>query len=459
MREFLRQHYGSITNFETFGVTFVEFADAESAKKVLTAPSDILVRSDFALGISKGLFRYALFILPTSDVWKKHRKFLQPGFGPAHLRHTVDASNEIMDQLSELWDARFQIGDNTTSTTKFQVNLFQLASSITIDVIGHVAFSYRYDSVQHYEEPERQKALKAYNRAFEIMLGRIGLPLESMWGWYGVGIKDAERDIGVVKEAVLKAIENKRALMTNGEDGEDGVGKVDAKTLDGMTKLDVLDRLLEVKDWTDEEIVDEVVALFLAGGETSANTIVFAILELYRNPECLAKLLAELDSHLGKPKTSEPTEMAWESLSQLPYLERVIKETLRLHPILPLLGAREVVAKEGIEIMGHRISQGTLLAVDVRGIHRSPKYWPEPLKFNPDRWIDLTPEPGTYLPFAEGPHMCLGYKMAMLELKVVIARLVHRYKFTLVEDQKLNLVTSLTHGYKDGILFDVETRA
>ncbi|KAJ3401741.1 hypothetical protein HDV05_000291, partial [Chytridiales sp. JEL 0842] len=448
MREAMHAKYGSIVSLSGFGKEGVDIADADFISQQFTS----LKRADLITQLSKGIFRYALFILPSDDVWKRHRKFIQPGFGPSHLRQGVDASNHVMNTLCSLWDPKLD-QEQDHSIKNIRVDLFHLASSISLDVIGLVAFSYSYDSVLYYEMPERQTAIKSYNRAFELIMGRLGIP-EVLWSLLGLGVEQAQREMAPLKEAIMDAIQAKRQQKVSEEARHREEDMVSPKSLLGMKKMDVLDRLLEVDGWSDEEIVDEVIALFLAGGETTANSIVFNIWELVQNPECLAKARVEIDSVLGPApsSTGNYAEVSWDDTHKFDYLDHVIKETLRLHPVLTTFPGREV--HSGFHFQGHHIQQGSLVSANMRSVHLDPTHWPQPLVFDPDRWIDFTPAPGTYTPFGIGPHMCIGSKLATLEQKVCLARMIHRYDFELVKDQKLELMTTVTHGFKKGILFD-----
>ncbi|KAJ3408404.1 hypothetical protein HDV05_005032 [Chytridiales sp. JEL 0842] len=452
--------YGPIVSFSSFGMEGVDVADAEFFSQQFGS----LKKTDLLIMAFKGLSRYGLFMLPSDEMWKRHRKYIQPGFAPSHLRNGVIISNHVINTLCSLWDAKFE--QQGAQCGPIRVDLYRVASSISFDVIGHVAFSYSYDSVLNYETPEKQTALRSYNRPVEILAGRLGLP-ESVWWLFGVGVDQARREMVPVKEAIFQAIQAKRlkksfaALPVSDQKSiEDKEPVPSTAYASGNSNLDVLDRLLEVEGWSDEEIVDEIIAIFLAGGETTANAIVFILFELARNSECLARARQEIDAILGRAinEVGGPVEATWEDIQKLPYLDSVIKESLRLHPPFTNLSGRVVDAKEGIYICGHHIQQGTMIIPNVLMVHTSPKYWPNPQVFDPERWTNFTPAPGTYIPFGDGPHKCVAFKLALLESKVTVARLIHRYNFKLVEDQKIDLVTTMTHGYKNGILFDVSRR-
>ncbi|KAI8854074.1 cytochrome P450 [Chytridium lagenaria] len=289
--------------------------------------------SNMIVPMTVGMFAYGLFIMPTDDIWKKHRKFLQPGFGPSHLRRAIEVTNDVMDTLLNVWAQRVdEFGD------LYETDIFHIASSITVDIIGQVAFSYDYGCIKNHENPESLTAMKAYQHSFEVINIRFSVP-SFLWGFVGVSV---------------------------------------------------------------------------SSGETSANTIVFAILELDRHPENMSS-----------------------------------KETLRLYPVVAVPVGR--VALKTTELAGHRVDKGTIVCTDLINLHRDEKYWRHPLAFSPSRWVDFTPTPGTYLPFGEGAHACIGQKLAMIELKTVLSRMFRDFVPSVVSGQDLDPITSVTHGLKNGL--------
>ncbi|KAJ3399611.1 Cytochrome P450 4V2, partial [Chytridiales sp. JEL 0842] len=376
-------------------------------------------RSDTLQAQAVGIFKYALFSMPTGDMWKKHRKYMQPGFGPAQLRHAFETTNDALDILFDIWNTHL-----SSAKESFRTDISHVASCITLDVIGQTAFSYDYGSVLHHENHQKLQDMKAYKRSFRVFLKRFAVP-KAFWNVLGIGEEYAKKETAFVRQTILNTITSKRSTMKE----QDEADMQNPSTIPGMKQLDVLDRLLQTDGtWTDEEIVDEVMALFFAGHDTTAATITTIVYLLVKNPQVLARLHDELDTVLGSPASTQKLE--WDNLSKLRYTEQVIKEALRLHPIAIGSLFRVAVSAEGAEIAGYKIPQGTEVDIDIRGLHRSSKFWDDPLTFDPSRWIgNFTPVPGSYMPFLNGVHMCLGMKLAMIELKIVIARLFHAYQF------------------------------
>lgn len=172
---------------------------------------------------------------------------------------------------------------------------------------------------------------------------------------------------------------------------------------------------------SDEVIRDQLLTLFIAGHDTSTASLAWTFYTLATHPDALARAREEVDAVLGD---GAPTAA---HLRPLRYLECVIKETARLYPPIHL-GSR--IAAVDIEYQGYRIPAGTRVVYSIYLTHRDRRHWPEPERFDPDRFAPESHEPRnaySYLPFGGGPRNCLGAAFAQVEAKVVVARILQRY--------------------------------
>ncbi|KAJ3336070.1 Cytochrome P450 4d2, partial [Kappamyces sp. JEL0680] len=172
---------------------------------------------------------------------------------------------------------------------------------------------------------------------------------------------------------------------------------------------------------------------------------------LCRHPDIQEKLyasLAHLDFHHDDPA------VIMEQINECKYLDNVFKETQRLHSIVPKVPR---TCTEDVTLQGHHFKKGTLFHVYIRGIHMNPRYHPNPTQFNPDRF-DGEIIPGTFLPFGDGIHHCIGQKMAQIEGKVMLAVLVCSWKFTLVPGQTLREYVLVTQSLRDGLFCNITPR-
>ncbi|MCK4841972.1 MAG: cytochrome P450 [Methylococcales bacterium] len=179
---------------------------------------------------------------------------------------------------------------------------------------------------------------------------------------------------------------------------------------------------------TPNEITGMLIGTIFAGHHTTAGTATWIALELARNPEYYEKVLEELDALYG-----ENGKVTFESLREIPVFERVIKEVLRLHP--PLIFLIRKVAKD-LPFKDYLIKAGKYVCVSPRVSHRIPEIFPNPEKFDPERFTETRQEdatPFSWIAFGGGRHKCSGNAFAMLQIKAIFSILLRRYKFELVD--------------------------
>jgi cytochrome P450 len=211
-------------------------------------------------------------------------------------------------------------------------------------------------------------------------------------------------------------------------------GLIAERRASGEDRGDLLSMLLLARDedgsqMTDAQLKDETMTIFLAGHETSANSISWAWYLLAQHPDIAAKLYTELDRVLGgRPPTIH-------DLPQLPYTDMVIKEVLRLYPPLWNL-ARDVL--EDVQLGEYTIPKGSALIISPYIVQHDPQHWEDPERFAPERFkdnYDKQVQRGAYFPFSYGPRVCVGQGFAMTELQLMLATIAQRYRLTLDVDQ------------------------
>ncbi|KAA8516656.1 hypothetical protein F0562_016838 [Nyssa sinensis] len=201
-------------------------------------------------------------------------------------------------------------------------------------------------------------------------------------------------------------------------------------------KKDFLDVLLEYEgdgkegpDKISEKNVNIIILeMLIAGSETNSITIEWAMTELLRNPDLMRKVKDELDRVVGRKRKVEESDM-----DELPYLQAVVKETLRLHPPLPLLLPRNTM--EDINYMGYLIPKNTQVLVNAWAIGRDPDSWKDPLSFNPERFlgsnIDYKGQHFELIPFGSGRRICVGFSLAHRVVHLGLATLLQSFDWEL----------------------------
>jgi cytochrome P450 len=336
-------------------------------------------------------------LLLDGDRHRRERKLLMPPFHGERLQTYAQQICSITDSVVKQW----QVGQTFVARSVMQ--------TISLEVILQIVFGL--------SQGERYATLKPLLTAWTNMTDS---PLRSSmlffqvlqqdWGsWTPWGqMKQRQQRI----HSLLQAEIEERRTHTN----------------DGRT--DVLSLMMAARDengraMTDEELRDELLTLLFAGHETTATILAWALYQIHRQPDVQAKLRHELDS-LGD--LSNPMEIA-----QLPYLTAVCQETLRMYPVLAATFAR--ITKSPMTLGGYPLDTGTTLLPSIYLVHNREDLYPEPQQFKPERFLERQYSPSEYLPFGGGNRRCLGYALAQLEIKLVLATILSQCHLALAEDK------------------------
>jgi len=199
-------------------------------------------------------------------------------------------------------------------------------------------------------------------------------------------------------------------------------------------RTDILSLMMAVRDengqaMNDDQLRDELLSILFAGHETTATTLAWAFYQIHQQPDVREKLLEELDS-LGE--NSPPMKIA-----ELPYLTAVCQETLRMYPVIPVLFPR--ITKSPVKLGGYHFEKETILMPSIYLVHYREDLYPDARVFKPERFLERQYSPNEYLPFGGGSRRCLGYALAQLEMKLVLATILSQYQLVLAEDKPVKL--------------------
>ncbi len=214
---------------------------------------------------------------------------------------------------------------------------------------------------------------------------------------------------------------------------------------------DILGRMLAAcyedgSPMRDEDIRDELITILLAGHETTATALAWALYDLGMNPTVLEKLRAELDPLGPDPEPG--------LITKLPYLTAVCNETLRLHTLLPEV-ARVLVSP--LELFGYTIPPGDAVGVSIMAIHHDPELYPEPDRFIPDRFIGRTYSPFEFLPFGGGHRRCLGASLSDYEMRIALAEIITHWEYEPAASER-EIRHDIAMGAKNGVLLRIKGR-
>lgn len=216
----------------------------------------------------------------------------------------------------------------------------------------------------------------------------------------------------------------------------------------GATSHDVISMLIQARDQengislSEDELLGHAELIFVGGHETSSNVLTWTLFLLSQHPQITADLVDELDSvlHGAAPTAAQ--------LAQLPLLERVIKESMRILSPAPWNGR---VTSQPTELGGYFLPEGTEVFVSIYQTHQMPELYPDPTRFNPQRWEIISPTPYEYNPFSAGTRLCIGAGFAMMEIKIVLAMLLQRYRLQFVPSKPIDRFGVIVMAPKHGL--------
>jgi cytochrome P450 len=223
---------------------------------------------------------------------------------------------------------------------------------------------------------------------------------------------------------------------------------VEKRRRDPADRTDVLSILIQARDdenrgMTDMELVGQATILFGASFETTASTLTWTVFLLAQHPPVMRELMDELDRVLGGKAPSR------EQLPQLAFLDRVIKESMRILPPVPF--TIRAADEDQIPMGSLTLSHGARVICSHFLTHHLPDIYPEPELFRPDRWREADPTQYEYMPFSAGPRACVGAMFAIQVLKISLAIMLQKFRFTIVRGARIDRVVRITMNPRYGM--------
>lgn len=300
------------------------------------------------------------------------------------------------------------------------LNIYDYMGRLTMDVIAKVAFGLDLNSV---EDDETPFAKAVYATLLGFSQGQRD-PLLRWKPWRKKDVHNVHNAIDMLRKVGREAIQARLDLMMSSKQSGS----------DSHIPDDVLSYIIGLNEkfpsvYDVEEQLDDFCTIFIAGQETTANALTWALKELGRNPEWKSSLVEEAEAILG---SKDFVEM--EDLNKLKETEKVMKEVLRLYPPVQLIAR---ISAEKIQDFGegkHVLPKDTDLMISVFGTHRHPDLWENPDGFDPSRWDRVSPSQDrfAFIPFSGGSRNCIGQVFAQFEAKIILSRFLRNFDFELV---------------------------
>ncbi|CEF61074.1 Cytochrome P450 4V2 [Strongyloides ratti] len=352
-------------------------------------------------------------VVSSGEKWRHNRKLITPSFHFGMLKNYFSIFNNeakiFIESLTKYVD------------TDKEINIINYAKRLTLDIICETAMGTKM-KIQENPNHKYIENVEIFNRNAAIFTRSPLYLFKPIWYLFGEGFSTT-RSLNVLKEFTSTIINDRwKQYQHNKMNENNNNNNNNNKNHDFLKNL--LDHRAE-NYMTDQDVLDEVQTFTFAGHDTTATAFAFLVWALATHPDIQERLYEEIcDVYEAEERDVIPDD-----LTKLPYLERVIKESLRRHPTVPIISRN---TKKEINILGYTLPKDTNFTISIYHIHLNPKIYPDPMKFDPDRFLPencINRDPYDFLPFSAGPRNCIGQKFSLFELKLLIIWALRRYKF------------------------------
>ncbi len=413
----LTREYGEIVAFSAAGLQRVLLSRPEYIQQLLVLDHAKFHKSKLTKLVVGPLLGQGLLI-SEGDFWRRQRRMMQPAF---HRSRTNEYSPVMVD--CALQHAKGWRGGETRDIAAEMMKL-------TLEVAVRTLFGTSLAS----DSEGIGRAMTFLQRYY---LRRARTPWRLPESWPTAKNRRAKRELHFMDSMVYRIISER---------------KKETQPRNDLLTLLMAAMHEDGTQMTERQLRDETMTLFLAGHETTALSLSWTWYLLSQNPEAEARLHEELREVLS----GRPPEVG--DLERLPYLNAVVKEVLRMFPPAFIMARLNV---EPVRFGEYEIPPGRTVLASQWVMHRDARFFDQPEKFLPERWLDGLEErlpAGVYFPFGDGPRRCIGQGFALLETALVVAAIAQKFQFRLVPGHPVVPEPLVTLRPKFGIRMDVEAR-
>ncbi|KAJ1531425.1 hypothetical protein ONE63_000105 [Megalurothrips usitatus] len=357
--------------------------------------------------------------------WKELRAKIAPTFTSRKIKYMFDTMKECCTQLQDFVEAKCAANGG-----KYNADIREMQARVSTDVISSVAFGIQSNSLKTPESEFRRISTKVVEPT-------------------------VCNSVRLMVLFFLREIAQKFKFSLTVNEIETFFTKLVAETVayreeNGIERADMLQMLMELKNkgflknkkgeepeqapedgqvngkLTMNEMVAQVYIFFIAGFDTTSATTSLTMYELTKNPDIQEKVYQEVQDVLKRHNG----EVSYDAIAEMSYLDKVVSETLRMYPPLPFLN-REVMVSREIPLTKVHVEKGTRVIIPVRALHHDAKYWPNPEKYDPERFSEenkASRPSHVYLPFGEGPRVCVAQRLGLMQVKTSVAMLLSRFR-------------------------------
>ncbi|WP_330229279.1 cytochrome P450 [Nocardia sp. NBC_00508] len=405
------EQYGNVVRLPVLGMPMVVINHPDDVKKVLQDNHVDFDKDAAIFELVQPLLGDGLISVVGGASWMSRRRLIQPSFHRKRIEDMTQVMLSHSEDMLRRWSGFAADGTD--------IDVGREMSQITLRIVARTLFAVDIGA---------EGATHPYAQALEVMMKELSaflqfpiIPLRAPTP----GHRRFWKNIRIMDGFVYDMIGRYRAGTAENQ-GDLLYMLMNAQDADTGEKMD------------DRQLRDEITSFLFAGHETSANALTWTIQMLTEHPDVESRLREEIDRVVGD---REPT-MA--DLPKLSYLTAVINENLRVNP--PIWQIMRHARVDG-ELGGYRIPAGSNVFWSPYLVHRNPDFWPDPEKFDPDRFApDLARgiHKGAFIPFSAGPRICIGNTFAMTEIQLILTRILQRFRFESRTEQPLRKVPNIS---------------
>ncbi|CAN7938530.1 unnamed protein product [Ixodes hexagonus] len=359
-------------------------------------------------------------LVSTGELWRFKRKLITPAFHFRVLDNYMRIFNENGDCLVK---SIFQAIDNDP---KEPVRLFKTTQKCAMDIIGEVTMGAKLGL----QENKNLGFMTSFNRAMFLLSVRAFRP----WFWvktiydnsmegkmYNADVREMMKFTLSIMQQKINTLKNEEITSTIAPDDNEANSSENKETL-----MDLLMKKHREDDrYTLDDVRGDIDTIVAAGNDTTTAAMCWTLNLLGHNPDVQAKVHKELDEIFS---SNHGDEITADDLRKMKYLECCLKEALRLYPSFPVIGR---LLDEELIMDGHKVPKGVMCFISIFSLHRNPKYFKDPESFMPERFLSdeiKSRHPYSYIPFSGGSKNCIGQKFAMIEMKLLLAKVLRKCK-------------------------------
>lgn len=360
--------------------------------------------------------------------WHRQRKLAQPAFYKQRLALLVETMNQESITLVEQWK-----NDGKHQPQSLEIHKEMMKTTLLIvtkALFGTGVDESKITGISHDIDELNELASKLFIKPIKFPLW---VPTS-----FNRRLNSAKKNLDELMNEIIQTRRN--ALINNPEAQFDDLMQMLITTSDEQTG----------EQMDDQQLRDEIITIFLAGHETTAMSMSWALYLLSQNPDSIEKIRTEIANILGDQA------ITYENIRSLTYTMQVVQEVMRLYPPAWIF-SREMISDDSID--GYALPKGEQVIICTYTLHRDPQYWENPNDFNPDNFLpEKIKERPTYayLPFGGGPRLCIGNNFALMEMQIMLVHLLKNFNFTTQNHPALEPLVTLKP--KGGLMMTVSLK-